>query len=200
MSSYLKSLEKMLRLLHHPAALRQVKGADILMLGPYRTRLMPSISSQLAICSRAAAHEALGLGQTNEILDFHLHFPAVIPLDSRADLAWLILHVNRLLPVGRFQLLEAGRLVLIHELNLQQDPPPALVIELTSRLLSGFFQAAPLLLAVARQELHPLQALARLRFEPKTSSLWLLKGGQKQPAASSKRRTTGNQGLASKGR
>lgn len=181
MNSLLEHLALMLKMLHQPIKLRQVSGTDVLMLGPYRTLEMQTTSCWMAICSRRATSQALGSASETEpeppdVLDFHLHFPNKIPQDIRQELSWLLLHINRLLPVGRFQLLPHGRLVYVHELSLHQNPPPGLIMELIARLLYGFFQAAPLIMSVTNYKLHPMQALARLRFDPfpKGGAYWLL--------------------------
>lgn len=179
MNSLLDHLALMLKMLNQPVKVRQLSESEVLVLGPYRSQELKNESCRMAICSRRETQAAL-LGtpsvSTLNTLDFHVHFPVTIPVSMRQELVWMLLHINRVLPIGHFQLLAHGRLVFLHELSLAQNPPPGLIIELIARLLYSFFQAAPLILKVLTYQLHPWPALAQMRFDPlpKGGTYWLL--------------------------
>ncbi len=182
MNSLLDHLGLMLKMLNQPLRVQKLSGTDVLLLGPYRSQSLKNHSCCMAICSRSETQVALlntppsSAVSAINTLDFHLHFPVTIPAAMRQELAWLLLHINRVLPIGHFQLLAHGRLVFLHELPLAQNPPPGLIIELIARLLYSFFQAAPLILKVLTYQLHPWPALAQMSFDPlpKGGAYWLL--------------------------
>ncbi|MEZ0368273.1 MAG: hypothetical protein ACAI44_04215 [Candidatus Sericytochromatia bacterium] len=160
---FLGSMERVLRLLSQPVALRKLDSASVLLLGPYAIPGKPGSGHCLSICMRHEMEQALALTPSGRSsLDFHIRCPFTVAAGQADEVAWLLDSLNLYLPLGCFQFrcnqLQGeqlqGRPLYQYELPLQQNElPVSLFLETVAIVIDCYSQSAPLLEAVAKGEL-----------------------------------------------